>query len=133
MTLRADLAAVLRMAIPIMLGWEVIAAFLALRTGIPHEHFALGDYLIYASTGFAVARRRGVFASPLGGAAIAAVDATLGWTIAWVLGPGRPAMGFSQPWLLVATVGFVIVIGAALGITGGIVGEFFRRHSAADA
>jgi hypothetical protein len=133
MTLRADLAAVLRTAIPIMLGWEVIAAVVALATGTPHERFALGDYIIYASTGFAVARRRGVFASPLGGAAIAAVDATLGWTIAWVLGPGRPEMGFTQPWLLLATVCFVIVIGAALGISGGIVGEFFRRRRAADA
>lgn len=133
MTLRADLAAVLRIAIPIMLGWEVIAAVLALTTGTAHERFAVGDYLIYASTGFAVGRRRGVFASPLGGAAIAAVDATLGWSIAWALGPGRPATGFSRPWLLVATVLFVIGVGAALGVTGGVVGEFFRRPTEADA
>lgn len=133
MTLRADLAAVLRIAVPVMLGWEVVAAVLALTTGTAHEHFAVGDYLIYASTGFAVARRRGVFASPLGGAAIAGVDATVGWGIAWALGPGRPATGFRQPWLVVATVLFVVVVGAALGVAGGIVGEFFRRPAGADA
>jgi hypothetical protein len=43
MTLRADLAAVLRIAIPIMLGWEVIAAVLAWTTfgsGVPQWYGA---------------------------------------------------------------------------------------------
>ena len=127
MSLGADLRAVLRVAVPVMLGWEVVSAVLALALHIPHERFSPGDFLIYAATGFALARRRGVFAGPVGGAAIAAIDATLGWTISWWIGPGRPPGGFAHPAMVAVTIPIVIVIGGLLGLLGGVPGDFFRR------
>jgi hypothetical protein len=127
-----NLRTVLRVAILVMLGWELLACALSLTLHIPFERFALGDLTIYFGAGLALARRSGLLSGPVGSAAIAAVDATVGWTITWLLGPGRPADGWSHPWAIVATSLGVVFLAALLGFGAGVVGEFFRLRPVAD-
>ena len=87
--------------------------------GLSYSLLAPVSFLIYACAGFAAARRAGVWLGVAGGGLVALVDATLGWTLSWIIGPGRPPNGF-EGWPATLSVIIVVVAsGALLGLVGG--------------
>ena len=76
---------------------------------------------IYALPAVMVARDgHRLRAAAFAGGAVAAVDATIGWAIAWAIGPGAPPAG-SGPEVLLLTVISVVGIGALVGLAAGFV------------
>ena len=106
--------------------WDAAASVGSLVLGVPYANASVGSFLIYLVAGFLAARIKSCSFSLVVGLAAGITDATLGWGVSWVLGPGRlPAGSFTATQLLSAS-GSVIVVAMALAGIGGLVGGFFR-------
>lgn len=77
------------------------------------------SWILRIGTGFFAARYGNIKLSFLAGALVAFIDATLGWYISWIIGPGRPQSEITAG-LIARTVLMVTLIGAALGFIGGL-------------
>jgi hypothetical protein len=105
--------------------YDTAASLVSLATGVDYAAFGYGSLLIYAATGFVAARHRNsTFTGGLAGGALGLVDATLGWSIAALLGPGRLPPDMAQSPGLVAGVVMIVVVQAAFaGLAGGVVAK----------
>ena len=110
-----------------VVAFDLLASLASRQFGFAYARATIGSYLIYAAIGFFAARAPS--SNPIGAAAIAAaiaglVDASVGWAVSWVLGPGRLPEGTPLTvtrWLGVAI--FVIALAAGVGALGGIAGR----------
>jgi len=83
--------------------------------------------VIYVAIGFLAAR--GAAVSPIATAATTAslvglVEASAGWAVSWIIGPGRPPNGISltlKRWIVAAV--FVAALAAVCGVVGGFSGR----------
>ena len=107
--------------------FDAIAALASRRFGFAYAKATVGSALIYGTIGFLAAR--GSDASPLQSAAFAAgivgfVDASAGWGVSWIIGPGRLPGGTAmtlERWLGAAV--FVVALACAIGVFGGVIGR----------
>ena len=107
--------------------FDAIAALASRRFGFAYAKATVGSALIYGTIGFLAAR--GSDANPLQSAAFAAgivglVDASAGWGVSWIIGPGRLPDGTAmtlERWLGAAV--FVIALACAIGVVGGVIGS----------
>lgn len=103
---------------PVLLGLVAVlvldtaGSFAARAFGFEYGLLALVSAMIYGATGYVVARRADRRAAVRAGAILGSIDATLGWGISWLIGPGRlPADQPGGPLALV--VGGFVAIGLA--------------------
>ena len=100
-------------------------------TGFP---WIIGSTAIYAFPAVMAARDgQELRMSALAGAAVALVDATIGWAVGWIIGPGAPPPGSGSPEVLgLAVIAVVVVtVGAGIGLAAGLVTRRFARRSSA--
>jgi hypothetical protein len=111
--------------------FDAIASLASLALGFPYTYAAFGSAVLYIAFSFFAARKFGFWAAVLLGAAMGIADATIGWAVSWVIGPGRLAAGTPtlSVWLYTAT--FVVVLGAIYGLIGGGIGALSGRRRAA--
>ena len=101
-----------------MVAYDALASALVVVTGWPYLVLALGGVMIQIAAGRAAGRRGGFLEAILAGACTALVDATLGFGVAWLIGPGRTHLPSAVDYptaVVIATLG-----GCALGALGGI-------------
>src|SRR5437899_7118123 len=84
-----------------------------------YSRLEVGSFLIYFMVGFATARTSSPGAAMVAGALVAFVDATLGWGISWLVGPGRLADAQASTLRIVRTIATVTLYGALCGLLGG--------------
>jgi hypothetical protein len=108
--------------------FDLVASLASRVFGFPYGYATLGSLLIYASIGFVAARRVDVAAAATASAAVGFVEATLGWAISWLIGPGRLPSGTPSLGRIANTVLIVTLIGAAIGALGGIIGQRSGRR-----
>ena len=77
------------------------------------------SWILRIGTGFFAARYGSLSLSVLVGGLVAFIDATLGWYISWVIGPGRPQSNLTSAQIS-RTVLIVSVTRAALSFIGGL-------------
>jgi hypothetical protein len=89
---------------------------------------------IYTLTGLTAARlAQGdtgtvLLQAALAGAAVAGIDATLGWVIAAAIGPGKLPEGIAAPRVAIArTVLIVMLMGVIAALIGGTMALLIRR------
>ncbi len=119
-----------------VVAYDVVASMLARGFALTYGRFAIGSYAIYLLTGYLAARRAPFWHGPLAGAAVAAVEAGLGWPLSAQLGPADSAAVYaSAP--AAARIGMVVLlaaVGAALGLVGAGLAQIGRaRLSPTDA
>ena len=109
---------------PILVGCVTIVAFDAVgATAARHFDFNYSylapiSFAIYAATAFLAVRESGnTTLGAVAGATVAFVDATLGWTASWLIGPG--AADESSRGEVVMTAIVVVAIGTTLGFIAG--------------
>jgi hypothetical protein len=112
-----------------VLALDTLGSIASRLAGFDYAMLAPVSLLIYAATGAFVALAAPLSRAIIAGAAVGFVDATLGWVIAYAIGPGRPgpderitALGF------VNTVLFVACLAAVSAAVGGWVGSRFRHR-----
>lgn len=110
-------------AVPILVGGAVaVVAFDALgaaasrQLGFSYALLIPGSLLIYGVVAALVARRGDWLLGLLAALAMAITDLTLGWAVSSLIGPGRPASGFT----LVTILGAAMTAFVAAGLAGGI-------------
>lgn len=107
----------------LVLAFDAAGAAAARVFGFRYTLLLFGTYAIYLFVTFWAARRYGVLAAVAFGAILGLADATLGWAISWLIGPGRPA----EPLTVVNAAGVVavsVLLGTVVGILGGAASRF---------
>ena len=112
-----------------VVAYDAAASAASLIFRFPYIYATVGSVLIYAIGGFLLARVRGFMSSALAGAFLGSVDATLGWAISWLLGPGRPSAGALSvnQWLLAAVS--VVLLAVVCSCVGGTIAALSRPRS----
>ena len=102
-----------------VIAFDAAAATISRLTGVAYPLFSLGSILLYALLGFVLTQRFGMGPELfLILACTAACDATLGWWISSLIGPGKPASPTSAALISGAAAGIV------LGMVSGTVGAW---------
>jgi hypothetical protein len=109
--------------------FDAAASLAARRFDFAYPRASVGSYFIYLMIGFIAGRgaqrhraRFGAIAAAVAGFA----DASLGWAVSWMIGPGRSPTGTLSPvgWVLTAAV--VVLFAAMIGYVGGVLGARSR-------
>ena len=117
-----------------VIGFDFLASFASRTFGFPYAAASIGSYCLYFAIGFAAAR--GAASSAIQNAAAAGAfaglaDASIGWAVSWVVGPGRLPAGERltvTAWLVTAIL--VTFLAASIAALGGLLG---RRQPTAGA
>jgi hypothetical protein len=113
-----------------VVAWDTIASFAARILEFPYVWASVGSWILYLWIGYqAAAPPRGVAAAAGAAAAVALVDASIGWAISWKIGPGRPTDAQMSGVALVGTVITVMAFMALVGALGGAARRFVRRRA----
>ena len=113
---------------------DVLFAIGEIRFGIDYDLVTWVAYPLYALAGYFATRCGGLALGALGGALTSLVDATIGWAVTWVMGPGRLPAGWPGFGFVAYVVGTVVLQGTGLGIGGGLVHaaqSWWRQRAAA--
>jgi predicted Zn-dependent protease len=103
----------------LVLAFDTIGAAASRFIGLPYGILWTGSFIIYLAVTYRAALRAGLLAGMAAGALLGLVDSTLGWLIAWALGPGRSAEPMSTA-AVAAAIMLVVALGAAWGLLGAI-------------
>ena len=88
------------------------------------------SFLIYGTTAFVAAKLVArVRAGLLAGFSVAATDATLGWAISWLLGPGQPSPENRAASAVVVVALTVAATGVVVGLIAGLLGRRVAARS----
>jgi hypothetical protein len=106
-----------------ILIFDLIASSASRFFGFPYRQATIGSFLIYAIVGYVVARMADQNQLPfvlLAGVLIGLTDATLGWGVSWLVGPGKPKTTLTPArWIMTALV--VMATSALLATIGAVV------------
>jgi len=102
-----------------VLTLDTIGSIASRQFGFHYGSLSVISWLIRIAVVFLSARYGSLSLSFLTGGSVAFIDATLGWYISWIIGPGRPKKKISNT-LMARTVLIVTFTGAALGFIGGL-------------
>jgi hypothetical protein len=114
----------------LILVYDVVTALIARRTGLEYALFGLGAAAIYGWCGYLL----GGVASPgfasgpaamaaSGAGTVALVEATVGWALAWRIGPGRLPPEQRTRRRIVRGISIAVVSAAAIGFLFGLIGS----------
>jgi hypothetical protein len=98
---------------------DTIGSIASRQFGFRYGSLAIVSWILWLGTGFFAAWYGRLSLSLLAGGIVAFIDATLGWYISWLTGPGRPKSKVSGT-VIGRTVLIVTAKGAALGFIGGL-------------
>jgi len=106
--------------------FDALASIASVRLRFPYPRAVIGSWIIYATVGFcASAGGGGVLAGAMSGIAMGIVDATAGWAVSAMIGPGRIPGGLSfRRW-----AGVTLTVAAAAGCVG-VIGALLAAYRA---
>ena len=104
--------------------FDAIASLASLGTGFNYEYSAFGSLLLYGAFGYWAGRVRTITSAAFVGALMGLSDASLGWAVSWILGPGRWESGIPSltTWALIALQ--IVAVAALCGLLGGVLGKY---------
>ena len=108
--------------------YDAIASVASTALGFRYGLASIGSLALYAAIGAFAARTKSRSFSLVVGAIAGLSDATAGWGISWLIGPGRPPSGmitFPQ-WLI--TVAIVTVLASVIAGVAGIFSTIGRSR-----
>ena len=101
-----------------IVAFDALGAAAARQFDFNYSYLAPISFVIYAAVAFLAAREsRNATLGAVAGTTVAFVDATLGWTASWLIGPGA-ADEYSRGEVVMTAV-VVVVIGTTLGFIAG--------------
>ena len=111
-----------------MIAFDLLASIASRLLGFPYAWASIGSFAVYAAVGVLAARL--VPGASLSTAAVAAgvagfTDATAGWGLSWLIGPGRPLNSANLTvgrWFRVASS--VVLLGVVFGLIGAFVEQW---------
>jgi hypothetical protein len=113
-----------------ILLFDAGGAMASLVLGFPYALLSLGSFLIQATVGFLATRASSLRVGVAVATGVAAVESTIGWSISWAIGPGRPATELRSVGLVIAAAIIVTVTGTICGLLGGGLARLLTRRQA---
>jgi len=107
-----------------LLAFDILASLTSEASGLPYGWFSLGSGILYFLIGMRGTVRLGPKLALRAAILVATIDATLGWSISWIVGPGRPLSPASPSALVVGALS-VIVVGSVIALLGVVAGRAF--------
>jgi hypothetical protein len=104
-----------------VVAFDVLGSLICKATGMSYDLLWPGSVIIYGTVAALVGRRRDWHTGLFAGFAMGGADLTGGWWVTWMIGPGRPASGFSWPTILAGAMS-ALAIGGIVGSIGSWVG-----------
>jgi hypothetical protein len=86
------------------------------------------SFLIYTTAGVVAKQNGSLINGSMSGAGVAGIEATIGWWVSWMIGPGRLPDTFSKEArskAIFQTIVFVMLTGALFGILGAFIKYIF--------
>ena len=114
-----------------VLLYDAVGAITSLVLGFPYALLSLGSFLIQAAVGFFATRASSLKTGVAVATGVAAVESTIGWSISWAIGPGRPAAESHSVGLIGAAAIIVTIMGTICGLLGGGLARLLARRQAA--
>jgi len=107
----------------IVIAFDSLGAVAARHWGFPYTRLGIGSLIIYGVAGYMAARASTIRGGVLAAAFVGLVDATIGWIVSSIIGPGR--LQYEDGSLInIAIVVFVVVyLAAGVGFIAGFVGH----------
>ena len=113
-----------------IVAFDALGATAAEQLDFPYQYLFAMSFAIYGTVGFLAARETGrAKAGGIAGATVAFVEATVGWAVSWLIGPGEPE-GDYRVSTLVGTAAVVVAAGAVIGLVAGRVATRTKRAEA---
>jgi hypothetical protein len=112
----------------IAIAFDGIWATIARAKSYTYSKGAWVSFLIYAIAGGVASQSTGIVDGIVSGACVAGIEATIGWWISWMIGPGRLPDTISKearPKAIVNAIVIVMLTGALFGFLGAIVKSVF--------
>lgn len=109
---------VIGIGIAAVLVFDTLASLASVALHFPYAYASFGSILIYASIGFAVFRSNGLRSAIVAALLVESVDATIGWGISWVIGPGAIPEGQVNAFFIATTIAFVMLFAVACALVG---------------
>lgn len=112
--------------------FDAAASVFSRAMAIPYGWFSFGSTIIAATVGLFAARAEPVHrkrAAALAGVILGLTDATIGWAVSWLIGPGRVPGGLTPAvWCITAIS--VTALNCGIAWIGGAVGGWIGRRRA---
>ena len=91
-TLTEQLRRIVVFGLIAVVAFDVLASLASRKLSFWYGYATIGSWLIYVTVGLLAGRVASVRAATAAGAAVGFVEATLGWAISWLIGPGRVSL-----------------------------------------
>jgi hypothetical protein len=111
----------------ILVAFDAVAAIIANAAGINYGSFTLLGLVIYAALGIFAGQRLRWWRAVVAVIVAALIDSSLGWYVAALIGPGRPAAGTGMT-EIVGTALLAGLLDALFGAIGVAVGTRVTRR-----
>jgi hypothetical protein len=112
-----------------ILAFDVLASLASRTLGFSYVYATPGSWFIYAVVGYAIGRIAPVSYATVGVVIVGIAEATIGWWLSWLLGPGRTQSGTITSTQVITAVVSIIVIAAIIGAASGSLGRARPRLS----
>ncbi len=112
-----------------IVAFDALASIASRLLNFPYPYATVGSFVIYAVVGFTAARISSVKAAALAGAMVGLTEATVGWGVSWLIGPGRVSNSGINLGTFVLTVILVSLVAGGIGAVGGAVGRRYASTS----
>jgi hypothetical protein len=111
-----------------LLAFDVILAFASRFSGIKYSSASIFSFVLYALIGYIASRPETLLFGVLTATVCGAADASLGWWLSWIIGPGRwiNLELTSIRWLF--TFLFMLLLSSLFGFTGAVF-AYLRKAS----
>jgi hypothetical protein len=129
MTRRNSMLSLVLVGCVAVLVVDAVGSVIAKTTGVSYTWFGIASWIVYASIGVVAARRFSLGASALAGLIVSGFEATVGWWVAWQIGPGRVTLppGMAGPIAIVVTIIIVVILNTAVATVAGAISRMRQR------
>jgi hypothetical protein len=107
--------------------YDALAAIGSRTMGFPYALASVGSVALYIVIGGATARLRSRTFGFIAGATTAIADASAGWWVSWLIGPGRPSSGSINLTQWLVTAATVTTVGCVVAGISGVLATWRRR------
>jgi len=116
-----------------VVAFDAIASLASLAIGFNYEYSAFGSLLLYCVFGYWASSVRTILFASIVGALMGLTDASLGWAVSWILGPGRwePGLLTLPTWALIALQ--ITAVAAICALLGGVARRYMPRGKRSQA
>jgi hypothetical protein len=112
----------------VAIAFDAIWATIARAKGYTYSKGAWVSFIIYTFAGFVAGQTGNAINGVISGAGVAFIEATIGWWVSWLIGPGRLPDTISKdarPRAIINAIVIVTLTGAFFGFLGALAKTLF--------